>query len=59
MFFRATYAAAPGDKIVEAVRRFGDAIRAEFGLDANGEKAVDGAPSTTNGTNGHANGVSH
>ncbi|KAF2155742.1 aromatic amino acid aminotransferase 1 [Myriangium duriaei CBS 260.36] len=44
MFFRATYAAAPFDKIVEAVRRFGDAIREEFGLV---EKRV------TNG-NGHA-----
>ncbi|GAM82750.1 hypothetical protein ANO11243_007360 [Dothideomycetidae sp. 11243] len=46
MYFRATYAAAPSDKIVEAVRRFGDAIREEFGLVSNGH--------VTNG-----NGVAH
>ncbi|TKA78114.1 hypothetical protein B0A49_01798 [Cryomyces minteri] len=33
MFFRATYAAAPEDKIQEAIRRFGDAIRESFGLE--------------------------
>lgn len=32
MFFRATYAAAPFDKIVEAVRRFGEAVREQFGV---------------------------
>ncbi|KAF4548317.1 Aromatic amino acid aminotransferase-like protein [Elsinoe fawcettii] len=37
MFFRATYAAAPFDKIVEAVRRFGEAVREEFGVAENGE----------------------
>ncbi|PSK42561.1 Aromatic amino acid aminotransferase [Elsinoe australis] len=40
MFFRATYAAAPFEKIVEAVRRFGEAVREEFGLvsgEGNGE----------------------
>lgn len=39
MFFRATYAAAPGDKIQEAIKRFGDAVRESFGLapkDMNG-----------------------
>lgn len=40
MFFRATYAAAPSDKIQEAIRRFGLAIRENFGL------------TVTNGTNG-------
>ncbi|KAG4277095.1 aromatic amino acid aminotransferase I [Fusarium proliferatum] len=32
LFFRATYAAAPADKIHEGIRRFGDAVRANFGL---------------------------
>jgi aromatic amino acid aminotransferase I / 2-aminoadipate transaminase len=32
MFFRVTFAAAPADKITEAIRRFADALRAEFGL---------------------------
>ncbi|KAI9668810.1 MAG: Aromatic/aminoadipate aminotransferase 1 [Alyxoria varia] len=32
MFFRATYAAAPGEMIREAVRRFGVAVREEFGV---------------------------
>ncbi|KAF2754292.1 PLP-dependent transferase [Pseudovirgaria hyperparasitica] len=32
LFFRATFAAAPFDKIQEAIRRFGEAIRVEFGL---------------------------
>ncbi|KAG8625287.1 hypothetical protein KVT40_007038 [Elsinoe batatas] len=36
MFFRATYAAAPFDRIVEAVRRFGEAVREEFGVVENG-----------------------
>ena len=38
MFFRATYAAAPSDKIEEAIKRFGDAVRASFGIikDSNG-----------------------
>ncbi|PNS21837.1 Aromatic amino acid aminotransferase [Sphaceloma murrayae] len=50
MFFRATYAAAPFDKIVEAVRRFGEAVREEFGLarEENGNGVVNG-----NGINGH------
>lgn len=34
MFFRATYAAAPEDKIFEAVRRFGESVRESFGLKA-------------------------
>ncbi|KAF2099648.1 PLP-dependent transferase [Rhizodiscina lignyota] len=48
MFFRATYAAAPSDKIVEAIKRFGDAVRESFGLPAieyevaeNGNHAID------------------
>ncbi|KAK4985766.1 Aromatic/aminoadipate aminotransferase 1 [Elasticomyces elasticus] len=32
MFFRATYAAAPFDKIREAIRRFGEAVRESFGM---------------------------
>lgn len=32
MFFRATFAAAPGHLVAEAIRRFGEALRAEFGL---------------------------
>jgi aromatic amino acid aminotransferase I len=34
LFFRMTYAAAPGEKIEEGVRRFGEAVREEFGLKA-------------------------
>jgi len=32
MFFRTTFAAAPFDKIREAIRRFGEAVREEFDL---------------------------
>ncbi|KAI9662374.1 MAG: Aromatic/aminoadipate aminotransferase 1 [Bathelium mastoideum] len=32
MFFRATYSAAPSDKIDEAIKRFGDAVRESFGI---------------------------
>lgn len=32
MFFRATFAAASSDQIAEAIRRFGDALRGQFGL---------------------------
>ncbi|KAG5809355.1 hypothetical protein H9Q74_008172 [Fusarium xylarioides] len=32
LFFRATYAAAPAEKIHDGIRRFGDAVRASFGL---------------------------
>jgi len=32
MFFRTTYAAAPGEQIHLAIQRFGQAIRKEFGL---------------------------
>jgi aromatic amino acid aminotransferase I len=39
LFFRATYAASPPDRIDEAVRRFGEAMREEFGL---GTYAKDG-----------------
>lgn len=34
MFFRSTYAAAPFDKINEAIRRFGAAVREQFQLSA-------------------------
>lgn len=45
MFFRATYAAASEENIVEAVRRFGEAVRDEFGL----EKIGNGGQAQTNG----------
>lgn len=32
MFFRATFAAASADQIAEAIKRFGDALRGQFGL---------------------------
>jgi aromatic amino acid aminotransferase I / 2-aminoadipate transaminase len=32
MFFRATFAAASAEKMQEAIKRFGEALRAEFGL---------------------------
>jgi aromatic amino acid aminotransferase I len=33
MFFRATFAAAPGDKIQEAIKRFGETLRAQFNIE--------------------------
>lgn len=45
MFMRATYAAAPFDKINEAIRRFGEAVRESFGLEEEGK----GEPVTGNG----------
>lgn len=45
MFFRMTFAAAKEQDMDEAVRRFGEALRKEFGL-----------AEQTNGANGHANG---
>ncbi|PGG97040.1 hypothetical protein AJ80_09752 [Polytolypa hystricis UAMH7299] len=33
MFFRATFAAAPGDKINEAIKRFGIALKSQFKLE--------------------------
>ena len=38
MFFRTTFAAAPADKVQEAIKRFGEALRAVFHL----EKATNG-----------------
>lgn len=32
LFFRATYAAAPAEKIDEGIRRLGEAVREEFRL---------------------------
>lgn len=32
LFFRATYAASPSDKMEEAIRRLGESVREEFGL---------------------------
>ncbi|KAI9695638.1 MAG: Aromatic/aminoadipate aminotransferase 1 [Bogoriella megaspora] len=46
MFFRTTFCAAPSDKIEEAIRRFGEAIRESFGVTEDGANgnghAVDG-----------------
>ena len=44
LFFRTTFAAAPAEKIVEAIRRVGEAVRREFGV----EEIVE------TGRNGHA-----
>ena len=41
MFFRATYAAAPFDRIQEAIKRFGDAVRESFGLSGLGKGESD------------------
>lgn len=41
LFFRATYAAAPFEKIQEAIRRFGEAVRESFGLVENGSNGAD------------------
>lgn len=48
MFFRATYAAAPEGMIKEAVRRFGEALREEFGL-----SQINGAALNGEAANGH------
>ena len=45
MFFRMTFAAAKEQDMLEAVKRFGETLRKEFGLAAQ-----------TNGVNGHTNG---
>lgn len=37
LFFRATYAAAPAEKIEEGIRRLGEAVRKEFGLEKFGQ----------------------
>ena len=68
MFFRATYAAAPAEMIREAVRRFGVAVREEFGVEGtdgreggvNGfveaSSAAEGVafPEGEEGVNGHS-----
>ncbi|KAF2459894.1 pyridoxal phosphate-dependent transferase [Lineolata rhizophorae] len=51
LFFRATYAAAPADKIQEAIRRFGEALRESFGLEGGG-----GGGGEANGSKSVANG---
>lgn len=55
MFFRATYAAAEFEKIEEAIRRFGEAVREEFGMEP-GNKArtlTNGALTHGGAANGH------
>jgi aromatic amino acid aminotransferase I / 2-aminoadipate transaminase len=51
LFFRATYAAAPADRIHEAIRRFGQAVRQSFGLRSAGGE-VDDTGKEVNGVNG-------
>ncbi|XTI95554.1 PLP-dependent transferase [Cenococcum geophilum] len=48
MFFRATYAAVPSEKLQEAIRRFGDAVRVSFGL----KKMENGVENGDAGKNG-------
>jgi aromatic amino acid aminotransferase I / 2-aminoadipate transaminase len=43
LFFRATYAAAPAEKIEEGIRRLGEAIREEFKLGTYEDRAAGGA----------------
>ena len=60
MFFRATYAAAPEGNIREAVRRFGEAVREEFGLEllAGGDERENGGGlAEAKGTAAGADGV--
>ncbi|CAK4033232.1 Aromatic amino acid aminotransferase [Lecanosticta acicola] len=62
MFFRATYAAAGFDQIDEATRRFGEALRDEFGVLEAKTKDLDGAVNGSgNGVlaNGHGHGHGH
>lgn len=40
LFFRTTFAAAPAEKMDEAMRRFGQALRLEFGLEKGKENGV-------------------
>ncbi|KAF1840037.1 aromatic amino acid aminotransferase 1 [Cucurbitaria berberidis CBS 394.84] len=42
LFFRATYAAAPAEKIDEGIRRLGEAVREEFGLGKYAKGVADG-----------------
>jgi len=51
MFFRATFCAAPSDQMDEAIRRFSEAIREEFGL---GEREDTNGHGKLTGMNGHA-----
>ncbi|KAI5366184.1 Putative aminotransferase, class I/classII, pyridoxal phosphate-dependent transferase, major [Septoria linicola] len=60
LFFRATYAAAQFDKIEEAIKRFGNAVRDEFGK-ISYPKGVNGhVNGHSNGyTNGHSNAIAN
>ena len=49
MYFRATFAAAPFEQIDEAIRRFGVALRDEFGIAGGGDGEVGGAYQNGNG----------
>lgn len=50
LFFRATYAAASEENIVEAVRRFGVALREQFGLADDGQEDQGQVVNGVNGT---------
>ena len=58
LYFRFTFAAASAENIELAVRRFGKAIRREFGIKDTENNHTNiseiGIKGTTNGTNGHA-----
>ena len=51
LFFRTTFAAAPADKMVEAIRRVGQAVRAEFRI---AEAQINGHHNEESKQNGHA-----
>jgi aromatic amino acid aminotransferase I len=56
LFFRATYAAAPFDKIDAAIARFGDALTKVFGLDLPTSQNGHGSGQVNGQFNGHTNG---
>ena len=58
MFFRTTFAAAGEKDVVEAVKRFGEGLRVEFGLNEN-NGAVNGKVNGHSGeeTKGFSNGT--
>ena len=54
MFFRTTFAAASSGDIVEAMRRFGEALREQFGLGDGHQNGFLYTPKGAPETNGHA-----
>jgi aromatic amino acid aminotransferase I len=61
LFFRATYAAAPGDRIEEAIRRFGEAVRESFGVGGGHGNVTDDGMKKRKAVevNGHGHGVTN